>query len=704
MRNDIFRCHAFLLVLPLLLSFALPFPAKAATRDVEQSQKVRVGWYNSECFQEGGTEQDHKSGYSYEYLQDVANYTGWEYEYVSGGWSELYDALLDGKIDLLAGLSYTDERAKLVNYPAYEMGLESYYVYKRAGNEQISGIDVSTLNGKRVGTLKNNLMTEYFEAWMQETGLSCTEVMFDDFETRDRAFADGTIDALIAVNNNVAANSGLTPVVMVGESSYYLAVSKDRTDLLDQLNQALAALKESNPFFIQSLQLKYFNHTAVNAALSQEESAWVADHGSLTVGYLDDYMPYSDSGIDGTARGVMLDVFRECLGQLDLREQIKVEYKAYPHYTDLTAALQSEEVDVAFPVYDSIWSSEKLGIVQTNSLVESGVHLAFRDEYDETTTKRIAVSDRSPFQQIYVSVNYPQSEVYHTDTLEDCLEAVQQGKAICTFLDSGQAETLLSKRKFQTLNRMPLEESIDYCMGVKKGNNALYSLLSRGNSLIDKSDTTNAIYAYIGSSFEYTAADFLIDHFGLVIVVVLTIVGLVVAVTRARRQARVDGLTGCGNKKAYQDAVGQLEERVKEDKVEFAVAIFDLNGLKAINDTYGHDLGDLALVDACGTLRKVFGNAHLYRYGGDEFIVIEQHATLDEMCHRLDLLDWEIEEANRKERPYVLPLSLAKGTAAYIPGTDDTYAKVFERADQAMYEDKRAYYEKHGDRRGGPRF
>lgn len=165
----------------------------------------------------------------------ISNYTGWKYEYVSGSWSELYEALLDGKIDLLAGLSYTDERARQINYPAYEMGSESYYIYKKADNEEISSIDLSTTNGKKVGSLKNNLMTVFFDDWMKETGVSCETVLFDDFQTRDEAFANGTIDAFIAVNNNVPSNSGFTPVVKVGESSYYLAVAKGRTDLLKHL-------------------------------------------------------------------------------------------------------------------------------------------------------------------------------------------------------------------------------------------------------------------------------------------------------------------------------------------------------------------------------------------------------------------------------------------------------------------------------------
>lgn len=696
MKNTVKRSITCL-ILVLTFLFSLPFCAKA---DTNESRPVRVGWYNSECFQEGDADGNRKSGYSYQYLQSVSNYTGWEYEYVSGGWSELYDALLRGDIDLLAGLSYTEERSSLLNYPAYEMGVESYYIYKRAGDEAISGIDLPSLNGKRVGVLKNNLMTAFFETWMAESGVTCEEVLFDDFQTRDEAFAEGTIDALIAVNNNVAANSGFSPVAMVGESSYYLAVARGRTDLLDQLNKALAALEESNPFFVQSLQIKYFTHTAVNATLSEGESAWLSSRGSIRVGCISGYMPYCGFGADGTASGVITDIFRAWRKQLGLPEQIGIEYRSYPRYTDLIAALRSGEIDAAFPVYDSIWNSEEQGIVQTNNLVDSSANLIYKGEYhDKTTTERIAVSDRSAFQRSFAAEYYPESEIYVVDTPEDCLKAVKQGKATCTIFDSGQAESLLARRRYQTLNRLTLGESVNYCVGVKKGNNVTYSLLSRGISLIDKSDTTNAMYAYIGSRPDYSLSDFILDHIGLLLLVTLIIIGLIVAVGRAHHKAYRDSLTGFGNKRAYQNAVRRLEDRIKAGRADFAVAVFDLNGLKAINDDYGHELGDLALIDAAKCLKKAFGNARLFRFGGDEFIALETDSTPEEIRRRFDLLDGELEETNRTERPYVVPLAFAKGAAAYVPGADTDFKDVFERADQTMYDDKKAYYEKHGDRR-----
>ena len=90
----------------------------------------------------------------------------------------------------------------------------------------------------------------------------------------------------------------------------------------------------------------------------------------------------------------------------------------------------------------------------------------------------------------------------------------------------------------------------------------------------------------------------------------------------AHRQAYLDSMTGVGNKTAYLNALKLMEDPIREKKIEFAVAIFDMNGLKSINDSHGHECGDAAIIDAAGLLKKLFGTENLYRIGGDEFIAV----------------------------------------------------------------------------------
>ncbi len=474
----------------------------------DDSRKVRVGWYQSERFQEGTDEGSCKEGYAYEYLQNVSNFTGWEYEYVYGDWAELYEMFLNGDIDLMAGISFSEERESLMLFPKYVMGYEDYYLYKRADDSSIFADDLSTLNSKKVGCLTNNLMTDYFELWMNETGAACEKVFFDGFEERDAAFFSGEIDAIIGSNNNFSPNSGCSPVAEVGQSSYYLAVTKDRTDLMDQLNSALSSISEINPYFTDSLQVKYFHSTAVNAALSAEEKEWITAHDSIRVGYIEDYFPFCGLDENGRVTGVITDVFDEWRRNLDIVDQINIDYIGYSTSEDMLSALREDEIDVAFPVADSIWMSEQHGIVQTNNLIESAVSVIYKGEYNSNIMDVIAISNHGAFQEAIAAVNYPDSEIYTTDSAEGCLSAVLSEKATCTIFNSGRAEKYLSQGKYESLKSTTLSESMSYCMAVRKGNTTVYSLVERGIYLMDKTQLTDAIYQYINTNAEYSLADF----------------------------------------------------------------------------------------------------------------------------------------------------------------------------------------------------
>lgn len=154
-----------------------------------------------------------------------------------------------------------------------------------------------------------------------------------------------------------------------------------------------------------------------------------------------------------------------------------------------------------------------------------------------------------------------------------------------------------------------------------------------------------------------------------------------------RSMAYVDALTGLGNRAAYDKHVRQLEDDIARGKANFAVGVFDINGLKEINDGYGHAKGDKVIIEAARNLKQAFENGKVYRIGGDEFIVLVEGADPARLINSAELA---------AEKSLV---SMSKGCAAYEPGKDQDYIAVFNRADSAMYTDKRAYYLTHEDRR-----
>ena len=141
------------ILISIMMLAGILFPASVFAVD-DNSVTVKVGYYENEVFQEGAKQGAVKKGYAYEYYQKLSEYTGWHYEYVYGDFSDLYQKLLDGDIDVLAGLAWKKEREELIGYPDSPMGNETYNLIKHISDESIT-VDTATLEGKRIGVLNS---------------------------------------------------------------------------------------------------------------------------------------------------------------------------------------------------------------------------------------------------------------------------------------------------------------------------------------------------------------------------------------------------------------------------------------------------------------------------------------------------------------------------------------------------------------------
>ncbi len=162
--------------------------------------------------------------------------------------------------------------------------------------------------------------------------------------------------------------------------------------------------------------------------------------------------------------------------------------------------------------------------------------------------------------------------------------------------------------------------------------------------------------------------------------------------------AVVDTLTGVGNKNAYFERTRSIDRQIADGEAAFAVAIFDLNGLKAINDSFGHEIGDLAICEAAKTLVRVFRRENVYRIGGDEFITVIPKITEKEMKSQFLALEEEIARSNEGRTD--IRFEMSKGFSVYSADRDADYKSVMRKADERMYRDKANYYRTHKRYRG----
>ena len=154
--------------------------------------------------------------------------------------------------------------------------------------------------------------------------------------------------------------------------------------------------------------------------------------------------------------------------------------------------------------------------------------------------------------------------------------------------------------------------------------------------------------------------------------------------------AYADALTSVHNKGAFDKYTQNIQDQIdkNEKKPEFGIIIFDCNGLKTINDTYGHDKGNLYLKSACKLICDVFNHSPVFRIGGDEFTVILQNQDYHNRTELLKQFDkMSLETQTDAEDPWK-PVNAARGLAVYDPSIDESINDVIRRADKLMYEDK----------------
>ncbi len=165
----------------------------------------------------------------------------------------------------------------------------------------------------------------------------------------------------------------------------------------------------------------------------------------------------------------------------------------------------------------------------------------------------------------------------------------------------------------------------------------------------------------------------------------------VIALSTARQKAYTDPLTGVKSAAAYADAKEHIDLLIKNgEPTGFAVVIFDLNGLKTVNDTEGHDAGDKYLINASRLICRCFKHSPVYRIGGDEFAAFLEGEDYLRRLELIDSFDWQIER-NRVEGSQLI---VSSGLGEYMPGKDDGYNAVFERADSKMYQRKKRLKER----------
>lgn len=475
LRSVICRTLAVALAAFAVLSAVIPVPAFAADSD-QQVKTVRVGWLiNNEGFQDG-TPGERLSGWGYDYLQTLSYYTpGWQYEYVSGTFTELMDMLEAGEIDLMPNISYSEERAQKLLFSSNPEGAERYYIYAKPDRDDLAKGDPQALQGLTIGCNSGVMQTFVGQQWLANEGITCTYREYDGGSMLFDALANDEVDAVIM--NDTISSPDASPMFYVGSSDYYFAVPKSRPDLMNDINAAMTAIARVNPRYNDEVKANYSAQNSGSSSLTGPERSWLkANDNTITIGYLKNKLPYCTQNDDGEMEGSLASLATT----LHDKFGITVATVAFSNNEQMTKALSTGTIDVALPLFRDYWLAEQAGVILSNPMGTVSLAAIHSSSNLNSDLKNIACTADAIVNRFELENLFPDAKVTEYPNDNEAREALNKGEASCIIVPSTRLKTIRDTYDIEDFQTQELTDTAQLSCLISRGKPVLLGIINKG--------------------------------------------------------------------------------------------------------------------------------------------------------------------------------------------------------------------------------
>ena len=501
----LFAC--IFLILGMWMILSVHCRAAEKNNDEKQSQIIRIGSFEDtfDYIDENGV----RRGYGYELLQALAGYTGWEFEYVKCDWSNCFDKLENGEIDVMGDISYTDERAQRMLFSDEAMGEEKYILYADLSNMDTGTSDFKFMDGKRVGVLMDTEPEIMLTEWENKNGIHTEHVNVNNNDDVEKKLANHEIDAFVSLEESIWSEQGISSVTTIGKSGIYFAINKERSNIKTELDYAMRQLEQDSPFFKADLYKKYFTLDYIQV-LTGKEKVWVEEHGGIQIGFLNnDPAIFSMDEETGKLTGMLAEYIsyaKDCLGNQTLEFNIH----AYDDYDEMIQALQNREIDMIFYAGRNPYFAEQNGYALTNTAwTYSLMAVTDEEKFDENKVYTVAVPKEKYALKQHIAFSYPEWKLVDCDSLDNAADMVIQEKADCFLMGASQALIYDNSQNFKSV---PLTKTMEACFAVRGGEGSLLSILNKTIKAMPSDMLTSALAIYDSTADKVKFSDFVKDN------------------------------------------------------------------------------------------------------------------------------------------------------------------------------------------------
>lgn len=684
------------LFLSTLMFLTIFSPVNCYARDGKKV--IKVGFYTMDNYQECD-ENGNYSGYFVDYLREISQYTGWEYEFIQMNYSACLKSLNDRNIDLVCGVDYSSFRTSTLDFSAQPAVTTHYELYTLGDNDSYYYNDYEDFDGMNIGVLASCDQLDALDDYAAAHHFSFEKQYFGNTAQLEKALEDNTVDAIYATS--VSHPSEKKILASLPSFPLYFVTFKGNP-IMEDLNSAQAVILDVNPNFDHDLYTTYQRDIRnYRCEFTRDELDYLATAPEITVTY-----DPSNAPIEGynentqTASGIAADV-------LDLVSQytgLHFRYIKSDSFSDALSKLRSHEINMLTALaHDYSWAEQNHTLLTTPYLNSSIV--VVRNSKSQSHERDIVALPNSFHltNSILDNPKYDTENVVYYDTIEECFQAVLSGSADCTYADNYNASYLLSQVKYRNLSSTTLTAMTeDASFGLSdQCDPRLLSIINKGLACISSEQLDSIVLQNCSykedPSFLTLVYAYPRISIPIILAVSMTLLSLLLGIllihSRKTKEIRVmsetDALTGLYNRRAAEDHITrQMQEDGRNPDCVRPLISIDLDKFKQVNDTYGHLEGDALLIAVADTIKTSVRNSDIVgRIGGDEFIVYlgnvtdkkDAEAVADKLCTAIRSLS--------TLKPEWSEISASIGIS-FADRAEIEMEELYIAADKAMYSSK----------------
>lgn len=617
-----------LLVIVILIITNLPC-LESYAQDYNQlnHRVVKVGYYpDYATILEPAS--DGNMGYGYDYLKEIAKYTGWKYEFVKCSWDDGVKLLQEGKIDIFGPMQKTEEREKIFDFPNVQMGTE-YGVLFANKNSGILYEDLDFFNGMKVGTEKENYYTEVMNQYCKDKGIKVNYV-YTDSEDIGRELKEGLYDTYLTGDLQAIPNT--TVVARLSSEPYFYATTKGNTEIIAGLNYALKNIFKNDKYFEQKLYEKYFSNRDISKpSITKKEIDLIKKTKKLIVGCQSDSKPlqYFDKKT-GLPSGICMDILKE-VGNIS---GIEFEYVPVEVKNGTISKEQLEGIDL-YACYHDV--SPLKSLKYTDAYLNVPMMIVSNKQLNLSDKLNVVVYSFDEKNQSQFKKEYPQFFIKKTETIEEALSVLEKNKADAMLIPAYTYDELeqTDNQNFYVYST-DIKCRMDLGISSKLPAEMTY-ILNKSIARLDNDVVNTIIYKNTSTrAYDVSFAKLVKDNSWVILgLLTLFFAILLIVIETSNRKLKsvlyVDSSTGKVSLTKFRIDARGLLDNAKAD--EYMLVSIDVNNFKYINDIYGYDAGNKVLKILADHIEMILPGEIMLtaRRAADNFVFISKTCNKDKV-------------------------------------------------------------------------